>query len=156
MSNFAKLIAAILLCEGAGIIGSIFTIPSVTGWYTTLIKPPFNPPNWLFGPVWTILYLLMGISLYLVWLSKKSAVKKEALQIFFAQLILNSLWSIVFFGARSLLGGLVIIIGMWVLIYLTIKKFAKINKTASYLLYPYLAWVSFASVLNLAIVFLNR
>lgn len=156
MNNFAKLVAAILVCEGAGIIGSIFTIASITSWYATLIKPPFNPPNWIFGPVWTILYLFMGISLYLVWLSKKSAAKKEALQIFFAQLILNSLWSIIFFGMHYLVGGLIIIIGMWILIYLTIKKFAKFNKTASYLLYPYLAWVSFAAILNLAIVFLNR
>lgn len=156
MPNFLRLILAIIICQLAGIIGAFFTTPSIPTWYASLTKPAFNPPNYVFGPVWTILYLLMGISLYFILQdSKKSREKKKGLIFFFLQLVLNSFWSIVFFGSQSILGGLIIILILWFLIFQTIIHFAKINKTSAYLLYPYLLWVSFATILNLSIYFLN-
>ncbi len=154
MPKILRLILAVLLCEGAGILGSLFTISSIPTWYATLNKPFFSPPNSIFGPVWTILYLLMGVALFLIWENKGS--KGRALQVFFIQLGLNVLWSLVFFGAHQLLLSLIIIVALWYFIFQTIKAFARINKTASYLLYPYLTWVSFALILNLGIVILNR
>lgn len=126
-------------------------------WYNSLIKPSFTPPAWLFGPAWTILYILIGISAFLVFrkgLKKNGA--SEALKFFSIQLILNLLWSPVFFGAHQILLGFVVIILLWYFIYRTIKLFEKIDRTASYLLYPYLAWVTFASILNLSVLLLNR
>ncbi len=151
MNKYLKLLLAISLCDGAGLVGSIFTLNSVNTWYLTLNKPFFNPPGWVFGPVWTILYLLMGISLYLVWGNKK-----VSLIWFWIQLILNSTWSIAFFGLRSPVLAFIIIVLLWVGIFKTIMDFRKVNKKASYLLYPYLVWVSFASILNLSIVLLNK
>lgn len=151
MNKVVRLVLLVLLCEGAGIIGSFFTFQSVSTWYPTLIKPPFNPPAFVFGPVWTTLYLLMGISLYLVWGKKKTNLKW-----FWAQLILNALWSLVFFGLKSPILGLLVILLLEISIILTIKSFSRINKTATYLLYPYLAWVSFATILNLSLVLLNK
>ncbi len=147
--KLSKLILSIGLCLGAGVLGSFFTFSSIPEWYSTLNKPVFSPPNWIFGPVWTFLYILMGISLYLVWQ------KKKVPAVFWVQLILNAAWSIIFFGMRNPVLAMVDIIALWISIFLTIKAFSKINKLASYLLYPYLAWVSFASILNLAIVILN-
>lgn len=149
MNKYIRLILLILLCEGAGIIGSFFTFNSVTTWYSTLTKPFFTPPSWVFGPVWTLLYLFMGISLYLVW-------GKAHLRWFWIQLILNTLWSIVFFGLKMPISAYIVIILLWLSIFLTIKTFLKVNKTAAYLLYPYLAWVSFASLLNISIALLNN
>ncbi len=158
MPDLIKLIIAIVICEGAGFIGAFFTTPAISSWFVTLNKPFFSPPNWVFGPVWTLLYLLMGISLYLIWKitdSKKAKLKKEALLVFFSQLILNILWSVVFFGAHSPILGLLVIIGLWLLIFRTIQLFSKLSKLSAQLLYPYLVWVSFASILNLSIVLLN-
>lgn len=151
MNKFFKLLLAIAICQGAGLIGSFFTIPSVNTWYVTLNKPFFNPPSWIFGPVWTILYLLMGISLFIVWGKKKANLKW-----FWIQLILNASWSIVFFGLKSPLLAFIIIVLLWISIFKTIKAFKKIDKNAAHLLIPYLLWVSFASILNLSIVLLNR
>ncbi len=151
MKDLLRLIGLIILCEGAGIIGSIFTFNSINTWYLTLEKPFFNPPSFVFGPVWTILYLLMGISLFLVW-----GKKKTNLQWFWAQLALNTVWSIIFFGLKNPLLAFIVLIFLWISIYQSIKSFRKINKTASYLLYPYLGWVSFAGLLNLSIVLLNK
>lgn len=144
-----KLIGSIVICQLAGIIGAVFTGPAIQSWYITLNKPSFNPPNWVFGPVWTILYLLMGISLFLVW-KKYSGDQgiKIALAIFFFQLILNTTWSILFFGMRNPMAGLIEIVVLWIAILLTILSFYKISITASMLLIPYILWVSFASVLN--------
>lgn len=157
MKNVLKLFASVLICFSAAGIGTIFTIPNIPSWYQTLTKPVFSPPNYLFGPVWTLLYLLMGVALYLIW---KKGIKTEkvrdALYLFGIQLILNAVWSPVFFGAHNLLLALIIIIGLWIYIVKTIKAFAKIDKISSYLLYPYLAWVSFASILNFSVWFLNR
>ena len=155
VKNWALLIFAVLLSEGAGILGSFFTFSSIPTWYATLIKPSFSPPNFVFGPVWTILYALMGISLYLVWTSKAKS-RQYAVKLFFVQLGLNALWSIIFFGLKSPGLALIEIIALWVAIFLTVKAFLKISKVASYLLYPYLAWVSFASILNFSIWILNR
>jgi len=150
MKNSGKLIIAIVVCELAGLIGSIFTAPAVKTWYPTLIKPSFKPPNWLFAPVWTALFLLMAIAMFLVW--KKD---KKGLGIFFTQLVFNILWSIMFFGLKSPLLGFIVIVVLWILILMTIVKFFKISKPAGWLLIPYILWVSFASILNLAILILN-
>lgn len=151
MSKYLKLILAVIICEGAGLIGSVFVVNSVSTWYPLLNKPFFNPPSWIFAPVWTILYFMMGISLYLAWRKKNTDLKW-----FWTQLFLNSLWSIIFFGLKSPLLAFIIIVLLWVSIFFTIKTFIKINKAASYLLLPYIIWVSFAMLLNLSIVILNR
>jgi tryptophan-rich sensory protein len=151
MSKLLKLFLAIIICEGAGLIGSIFTFNAVNTWYVTLHKPFFNPPSWIFGPVWTILYLLMGVSLYLVWNTKKITLKW-----FWIQLVLNMLWSVLFFGLKNPTVALLEIMLLWLAILMMVKSFWKYNRTASWLLLPYLLWVTFASVLNLFIVLLNR
>lgn len=154
--NYFKLITSILVCQLAGFIGSLFTISSVSTWYITLNKPFFNPPSWLFGPVWITLYLLMGISLYIVWNKGiKNEQSKIAVLIFGLQLVLNSLWSILFFGLQNSLFAFIEIIILWIAILLTIKYFYEISKTASYLLVPYILWVAFAAILNFSIYYLN-
>ncbi len=156
MGKLAKLIIAIVVCEGVGLAGAFFTFPSIATWYSTLNKPAFSPPSWIFGPVWTILYLLMGVAVYLVWVKGWENKKvKEALIYFTVQLILNFLWSVFFFGLHSPLLAFVDIVLLWLAILLTILKFYKISKSAAYLLIPYLLWVTFASILNLSIVLLN-
>lgn len=155
MPKYLKLISSILICQLAGISGSIFTGDSL-GWYYTLNKPLFRPPNWLFGPVWITLYVLMGISLYFLW--KRGFTcnnSKYALRIFIFQLLLNAAWSFVFFGERSIIGGLAVILILWVLILLTIFAFYRLNTASAYLLVPYFIWISYASVLNLSIWRLN-
>ncbi len=155
-NNFLKLLLFIGVCQVAGLIGSIFTINAIPNWYATLVKPSFSPPNYLFGPVWTILYTLMGVSVYLIYQKRSKNNKSiDAINIFGLQLFLNSLWSIIFFGAKLPSLAFVEIVILWGIIIWTIIKFYKINKTASYLLIPYLLWVTFASALNLAIVLLN-
>lgn len=156
MNNVLKLIACIVLCEAVGIISGIFTVEAIPTWYATLVKPPFSPPNWVFGPVWTTLYALMGISLYLAWQSKgKVKQKQEAYRIFFIQLFLNFVWSLLFFGLRSPVLGFIDIIILLAAILITIKKFYPLSKWAAYLLIPYLLWVTFATILNFSIVLLN-
>jgi benzodiazapine receptor len=154
--KLTPLIISIIICQAAGLIGSIFTAPAIPAWYAGLIKPSFSPPNWLFAPVWLILYTLMGVAAYLIWekgISKKKV--KTALIIFAVQLILNSLWSIIFFGWRLPQYAFVEIIALWVFILLTILNFYKISRTAGLLLVPYLFWVSFAALLNYSIFNLN-
>jgi tryptophan-rich sensory protein len=161
MKNFIKVIAAIIICELAGVLGSVFTTSSIPGWYATLLKPQLAPPNWVFAPVWTTLFALMGIAAFLVWSSyaKASADKKKwikiALILFGIQLVLNTLWSIIFFGLHSPGGALIEIIFLWLAILATIIYFAKISKPAAWLLLPYIAWVSFAMYLNYSIYALN-
>jgi tryptophan-rich sensory protein len=151
-----QLVISLIVCQFAGFIGSVFTTPAIPTWYVTLNKPPFTPPNGLFSPVWTFLFVLMGISAFLVWskgLDDKRV--KTALSIFAVQLILNILWSVVFFGLRSPLAGLIEIVILWIAIWLTILNFFKVSKTAGLLLLPYILWVSFAVVLNFFIWRLN-
>ena len=148
-TKILKLIVSILICQGAGGVGSLFTSPAISTWYVMLQKPSFNPPNWLFAPVWIILFLLMGISLYLIW-SKGLENKKTKVVIFvFAtQLILNIFWSFLFFGLHLPLYAFAEIIILWLAILLTIVSFYRISKTAGLLLLPYIFWVSFATILN--------
>ncbi len=157
MSKVAKIIISIAICLGIGLIGSIFTVSSIPSWYAGINKPPFSPPNYLFAPVWTILYILMGISLGLIWSKGLKAQKaREAVYLFGIQLFLNGIWSPIFFGFKNIFLALVVIIFMWFYILRTILAFRKINKMSSYLLYPYIAWVSFATILNFSIWILNR
>ncbi len=154
-SNISRLIISIVLTVGLGSLGGIFTISEIPVWYAGLQKPSFNPPNWLFGPVWTLLYLLMGISLYLIWSKPASSIRNTALRFFVIQFILNFCWSIIFFNQHQLGWALVEIIVMWVAILVTIVWFGKLSAVAAWLLVPYILWVSFASLLNGAIWKLN-
>ena len=154
-------LSRLLICVGAVLaasaIGSFATVRATPTWYKGLAKPSFNPPGWLFGPAWTVLYLLMAVAAWLVWKQGFGAAGvKLALAVFLAQLILNALWSVLFFGLRSPLAGLVDIIVLWVAILATIILFFRVSVTAGVILLPYIAWVSFAAVLNAAILRLNR
>jgi len=154
--NWKKLVAAIIICQGTGLLAGLATASSVSSWYTTLDKPGFTPPNWLFAPVWTTLYFLMAIAAYLIWQKGiKTHGIKNALLVFLLQLLLNGLWSIFFFGLRSPILGLIDILALIIVLILTIVKFYKIHKVAAYLLVPYLVWVLYATALNVAIVVLN-
>ena len=156
MKKTSRLLLSVAVCLLIGFLGSLVTTPSVSTWFSTVNKPSFSPPNWLFAPVWTILFILMGISAYLVWNKglKKKAVK-EAFLIFVFQLVLNFLWSLFFFGLHQPFLASLEIIVLWVAILLTILKFRKISAAAGYLLLPYIAWVTFASFLNFTIARLN-
>ena len=146
-----------MVCLSAGALGTIFTISSIPTWYAALNKPVFSPPNYLFGPVWTILYILMGISVALIWEKGLKTEKiREAMFLFGVQLLLNAIWSPIFFGVKNLFLALIVIILMWIFILKTILAFWKIKKVSAYLLVPYLAWVSFATLLNFSIWFLNK
>jgi len=156
MSNVFKLVIAIVVSELAGIIGSVFTTPSIAGWYAGIVKPALNPPAWVFGPVWTTLFALMGIAAFLVW--KKGLDRKDvkiALSIFIGQLVLNIFWSIIFFGLHNPGLAFIEIIFLWLAILATIIAFAKISRPAAWLLVPYILWVSFAGYLNYSIWQLN-
>lgn len=179
ISGVVKFIVAIALAESAGAIGSLVTISNVTSWYAGLAKPAFNPPGWIFGPVWTTLYFLMGVALFLVWkndwkvknhiLEKRrkawnpyserfwtgSWQKANVIAIFAVQLILNALWSLIFFGLKSPGFALFEIMALWVAILYTIINFYRISKAAAYLLIPYILWVSFAGYLNFSLWMLN-
>ncbi len=148
--NAKKFLTAVVICEGVGILASFVTFDSVKDWYPTLNKPAFNPPSFIFGPFWTILYFLMGLSLYLVWQKGK-----RTPTIFWLQLFLNGLWSFLFFGLHSPILGLIDIIALLMAIILTMKAFYKINKTSGIILLPYLFWVLFATFLNFSIWRLN-
>lgn len=156
MQGFIKLITSIVICFLPGLIGSLFTIDSVSTWYTTINKPDFNPPDYVFAPVWTVLYLLMGISLFLIWKEGlNNKIVKTAFVIFMIQLVFNALWSVVFFGLHSIPGGFTVILVLWILIFVCILRFKKISATASYLLIPYIIWVTYATILNFFILILN-
>lgn len=156
LRNFFILVLFVGLSELAGIIGSMFTVSAIPGWYSTLLKPALNPPSWIFGPVWITLYVLMGIAAFLVWRTgwKKRPVR-VALMLFGLQLFLNTIWSIIFFGLHSPLPALVDIILLWLAIIATMVSFYKISRAAAFLLVPYLFWVTFATYLNCAFWILN-
>ena len=153
--DILRLIASIFLCQVAGFLGSLFTIPAIPTWYKTLNKPFFSPPNWIFSPVWISLFLLMGISLFIVWSRQDHPKFKTTLILFFVQLILNILWSVSFFGLKSPFLGLINIILLWIAILLTILNCLKVSKIGGLLLIPYLIWVSFATLLNSFLWILN-
>jgi len=157
MNKYLKLVISIVIPLFAGFIGSQFTTPKIPTWYAGLVKPSFNPPSWLFGPVWTLLFILMGVALYIIWQNTKRKKSRDvAIIAFGVQLVLNILWSILFFGMHSPGYAFIEIFVLWIAILVNIILFFRLNKTAGLLLLPYILWVSFASVLNGAIYFLNR
>lgn len=153
--SVGKLALSLLIPLVSGFLGSVFTSSSVKTWYLTINKPSWNPPSWLFAPVWTTLFIMMGVALYLVWSEKPEVKIKTALKIFAVQLILNTLWSFFFFGMGNFWLAFVEIIVLWIAILFTILSFGKINKTAAWLLVPYILWVTFASYLTFTIASLN-
>jgi len=153
--HYGRLIGCILLCLLVGSLGSIFTQTSVDSWYAQLTKPTFNPPNWVFFPVWTTLYILMGITLYLLWEEVTSKYALHAIAFFLAQLFLNFLWSVLFFGLQSPFFAFIEIIFLWLAILLTMILSYRVDHRAAYLMIPYLLWVSFAAFLNYSIMVLN-
>jgi len=154
--SILRLIAAVLLCLVVGSAGSLVTSTGSGSWYESLEKPAFTPPDWVFAPVWTTLFILMGIALYLVWESGTERRDVQiALIVFGVQLALNVLWSFLFFGMESPLLGLVDIVLLWIMIAVTIVLFYQIRKSAAYLLLPYIVWVSIATALNYSIYVLN-
>lgn len=155
MKNYQKLIISILIPLFVGFFGSLFTSMSVDTWYVTLNKPSFNPPNWLFSPVWTALFILIGISFYLVWRENFGKKKNYVIGIYSMNLLLNLLWSVFFFGMRNPLLAFIEIILLWIVIISNIIIFYKVKKQAGLLLLPYLIWVSFAAILNYSIFVLN-
>jgi len=158
MNKITRILAVVVTCLVVGYFSGMVTKSSIETWYPTLVKPSFNPPNWIFAPVWSMLYVMMGVAAGLIWSRidfEKEAVK-NALIFFAIQLALNALWSYLFFGLRNpMLAGIEIVL-LWLMIYETYIKFEKINKIAGYLFIPYLLWVSFAMVLNMGIWWLNR
>jgi translocator protein len=155
-TDISKLIVSIVVCEGAGGIGAIFTTPAIATWYAKLKKPGFTPPNSVFGPVWLTLYLLMAIAVFWIWrggLNQKGAT--AAFTVFWIQLVLNILWSVVFFGLKSPFGGMVLIIILWIAILATIILFFRVSPVAGGLLIPYIIWVSIAANLNFQVWRLN-
>jgi len=157
MKNVLIFIVCLIACYAAGGIGTIFTVSSIPTWYAGLHKPPLNPPNWIFGPVWTTLYTMMAVAIFLV--IKKGFggnIIKIATGIFVTQLVLNTLWSIVFFGARTTFAPIFIIAALWISILACIILFWGISKPASIMMMPYILWVSFASYLNIGVYVLNR
>lgn len=157
MPFWVKVLICVLVIPALGAVGGIVTSSNIAGWYEGLQKPAGTPPNWVFGPVWTLLYVLIGISLALIWDRAPSGpAKNRALVIFAAQMVLNLVWTPVFFGAHLVLAALVIIALLWIAILMTILAFRKLDRTAAWLLVPYLIWVSYASYLNAGILWLNR
>lgn len=151
----------ILGCELVGIVGALTTATGESSWYEALVKPPFNPPSWLFGPVWTILYAMMGIAAFLVWRARREARgdarrnAHRALVLFAVQLVLNGIWTPIFFGAESIVGGAIVIVSLLVVLALTVRAFFGVSRIAGWLLVPYLLWVAFATALTLSIWWLN-
>jgi benzodiazapine receptor len=155
-ANILRLLASLGVVLAAGGIGSLATTKAIPTWYQGLKKPAFNPPNWLFGPAWTVLYLLMAVAAFLIWKQGLNAPGiKLALLVFLVQLALNALWSILFFGLRSPLAGFVDIVVLWLAILATIILFFRVLPAAGILLLPYIGWVTFAAVLNAAVLRLN-
>jgi translocator protein len=154
--NWITLLACVALPVVIGSLSGLANVESINGWYSTLNKPSFNPPNYLFGPVWTLLYFLMGISLYIILQTPKSDIRNAALILFVIQLVLNFSWSFIFFYFQSPFAALIIILVMWVSILSMIIYFFRLSPPAAYLQIPYFLWVSFATVLNGAIWYLNK
>ncbi len=158
MSKITRILIMVATCLAAGYFGSIATDSGNDAWYDSLVKPVFNPPSWLFGPVWTTLYIMMGIAAGLVWsrIDVERPLVRKAMIFFAIQLVLNVLWSFLFFMFNNMLLALIEIVLLWLLIFETYNLFKKVNKIAGYLLIPYLAWVAFATLLNASLWWLNR
>ena len=154
--DIIKLVVSVGLPLALGAIAGMYTTAAVPEWYASLNKPSFNPPNWIFGPVWTVLYIVMGISLFLVWKSEPGEARNLAMGVFFVQLALNFAWSFVFFYSKMIGPALIEIIVLWITIVIMMILFYKIRPLAAYINIPYLLWVSFATVLNAAYFVLNK
>ncbi len=150
------LVVAVVVCYGAALLGNLATMPQIPTWYAGIAKPPWTPPDWLFGPVWSLLYAMMAVAAWLIWRQSDWKTAKSPLLWFAAQLILNSLWSILFFGMQKPAWSMVEVFFLWLAILMTVRAFWPVSRVAAGLLIPYLLWVSFASVLNVAIWQLNR
>ena len=154
--HWDALVISVGLALGVGFLGSLATVGAIPTWYAQLHKPFFTPPGWLFGPVWTLLYIGMGLATYFVWVKHHFSPKAQPFYTtYLLQLLLNLSWSLVFFGAHNPRLALAIIVALWYAIYLLLQKSSRLVKFTEYFLWPYLAWVSFAGILNLAIVFMN-
>jgi tryptophan-rich sensory protein len=158
MQKIVRIATVVTTCMIVGYLSGMVTRDSIVTWYPTLVKPIFNPPNWVFAPVWSLLYVMMGVSGGLIWtkLENDEVAVKAAFKLFVGQLALNAFWSYLFFGLHNTLLALIEILLLSLLIYETYTKFKVIDKLASILLLPYLAWVSFATILNASIWWLNR
>lgn len=158
MNRITKILTVVVTCLVIGYFSGMVTRSAIITWYPTLVKPSFNPPNWIFAPVWSMLYIMMGIAAGLVWdrIESNTEIVKKALVFFAVQLALNALWSYLFFGLKNPMLALLEIVILWLMIYETYVQFGKINKIAGYLFIPYLLWVSFAMVLNASIWWLNK
>ena len=158
MSKYLKIVYCVAICLAVGYLSSNVTQSSINTWYPLIKKPIFNPPNWVFAPVWTMLFIMMGIAAGMVWnkLESNKELVKKGLLFFTIQLLLNALWSYLFFGLNNILLALIEIILLWLIIYETYYIFKQIDKRAGYLLIPYLAWVGFATILTGSIYWLNR
>ena len=150
-----KLIASLLLPIGVGGIAGMFTTEAIPGWYASLVQPSFNPPNWVFGPVWTTLYIIMGISLYLIWKMDAGKQRNQAILVFMLQLLLNFCWSFFFFYFKMIGVALIDIVALWIMIVVMLFRFYKLKPISAYINIPYLLWVTFATALNTAYFFLN-
>jgi tryptophan-rich sensory protein len=156
MKRYLNIGIAVMTCLLVGFLSSLAVMDSISDWYVTINKPFFTPPNAVFSPVWTLLYIMMGVSVGIVWNRGFHHIwVKTALYHFLFQLLLNALWSIVFFGLHSIVGGLLVILALFILLIFTFKWFKVVNKIAAYLLIPYILWVAFATVLNIGIWNLN-
>ncbi len=157
MNKYLKITYCVAICLAVGYLSSKVTQSSISTWYPLIKKPSFNPPNWVFAPVWTMLFIMMGIAAGLVWdkLETNKELVKKGLLFFTVQLLLNALWSYLFFGLNNILLALIEIVLLWLIIYETYYIFKQIDKRAGYLLIPYLAWVGFATILTGSIYWLN-
>jgi benzodiazapine receptor len=158
MQKILRIVVVLMTCLVVGYLSGMVTRDSITTWYPKLVKPSFNPPNWIFAPVWTILYIMMGVAGGMVWnrMEQDAENVKKAFMFFIIQLALNAIWSLLFFYLHNPFLSLIEIVLLWLLIFETYTQFKKIDKVAGMLLVPYLAWVSFAMVLNGSIWWLNR
>jgi benzodiazapine receptor len=155
--NMKKLIFSLVICQLAGIISRFFTTASTRTWYNTLAKPSFTPPDWMFGAIWSLLFIFMGIALFLVWTAEvPTKTKQIAMILFFIQLLLTSAWNFLFFALKSPLSGFINILVLIIFILLTMFTFYPICKKAGYLLVPYLLWIVFSAILNYSVWALNR
>ncbi len=156
MKNIWKLIISIAIPLAVGFLGSYFTRPEIDTWYQSIEKPSWQPPSWAFGPVWTTLYVMMGVAFYLVWKNESRSRNRKLAMIFWSmQLVLNFFWSYIFFNQHKLGLAVVEIIALWIFIFITIILFGRVNKLAAWLMVPYISWVSFASLLTYTIYTLN-
>ena len=156
INTFTKLLLSVLPPLAVGAIAGFFTSKAIPGWYASLNQPSFNPPNWIFGPVWTTLYILMGISIFMIWQLPSTEIRKQAIRIYWIQLILNFLWSFLFFYFKNIGLALIEIVILWLSIVLMLRLFYQAKPIASYLNLPYILWVSFATALNISYYILNN